>query len=144
MTRPMVISDIFTHSRQFDKRSTGSTPGHASFQVDSGRQGRQRSTAAVELSTRQVVDSRLTVVDSGRQFESQGSTAWRRAGARAADCWCAPVPGQGHVRGPDRGRSSILLPCAAWLVHPDPLPSWQAFSAPVSHLEGVCTVICKS
>ena len=28
---------------------------------------------AVELSTRQVVDSKLTVVDSGRQFDSQGS-----------------------------------------------------------------------
>ena len=77
----------------------------------------------------------------------RAAAAWRRTVARgvkrdATAVW-APVPGQGHVRGPDRGRSSILLPCAAWLVHPDPLPSWQAFSAPVSHLEGVCTVICK-
>ena len=56
--------------------------------------------------------------------------------------WWAPAPAQGHIlRGPDGCGSSSLLPWAAWPVHPDTLPSWGTFGAPVGPLGCVCSGI---
>ena len=48
---------------------------------------------------------------------------------------CAPRPGKARARGPDGGWSSSLMTTAAWLVRPDPLPSWGGYGAPECALE---------
>ena len=76
---------------------------------------------------RRLPDATLEATFDGCPMAARAAAAWRRTVARGvnrdATAVGACVPGQGHIRGPDRSRSSILLPCAAWLVHPDPLPS---------------------
>ena len=73
---------------------------------------------------RRLPDATLEATFDGCPMAARGSCVAAHSGSRRQP-WCQRggrlCPDRATFE--DRGRSSILLPCAAWLVHPDPLPS---------------------
>ena len=112
---------------------------------------KRSSTAHPDLRLHHVCGRRLSkaavkAAFNGCRKAARGSSVATQGSSRRRP-WChrdvPPLAGEGLARGPDgRGSSSLVL-CAAWPVHPDILPSWGGFGAPVSPLGCVCSVIRK-